>query len=78
MFKITDPKHKIKTLKPGDNNWFIDSDFTRTPRAGFEISVSCPRDYRMVLSECIDRGWIKPVAYMKETDYVWETLGGAA
>lgn len=76
MFKTTNPKHRIKTIKNDDRMFYILGDITMTPRAGFEISINCPREYRMVLSECIDRGWIKPVAYMKESEYVWETLGG--
>lgn len=74
MIKIVESKHKIKTLKPGDNNWYIDSNFTRTPRAGFEISINCPNSYREVIEQCVNYGWLKPVAYMKDTEYMWEQL----
>jgi hypothetical protein len=46
-----------------------------TPRAGFEINESCPTNYRKVLAECINYGWLKPVAYVKESEYIWEKLG---
>jgi hypothetical protein len=58
-----------------------DPDFTMTdgiklvPRAGFEISKNCPREYKLILVECINNGWLKPVSYVKESDYVWEKLG---
>jgi hypothetical protein len=78
MFKITEPKHKIKTVRPGDSNWHISTTFTLTPRAGFEISPRCPKEYRMIIRTCIDNGWVQPVAYMKESEYVWEQLGGTA
>jgi hypothetical protein len=74
MIKIAESKHKIKTLKPGDNNWYIDSNFIRTPRAGFEISINCPNNYREVIEQCVNFGWLKPVAYMKDTEYMWEQL----
>ena len=44
------------------------------PRAGFEISCRCPEDYKFVIEQCIEHGWIKPVAYMKEEEFMWETL----
>ena len=28
----------------------------------------------MIITECIDRGWIKPVAYMRDTEYTLELL----
>jgi hypothetical protein len=76
MFKAVESKNKIKTVKPGDSNWYIDSNFIRTPRAGFEISMKCPSEYRMILNQCIQNGWILPVAYMKESEHFWEQLGG--
>jgi hypothetical protein len=75
MIKITEPKQKIKTIKMGDPGWYIKNGITITPRAGFEVSKSCPREYGLILSECIDRGWIKPIAYVKESEYVWDKLG---
>ena len=74
-FKQVDTQFKIKTIKPGDNDWYIKGQLTITPRAGFEVSKSCPSDYRLILADCIDRGWIKPIAYMKESEYIWEKLG---
>ena len=45
------------------------------PRAGFEISNDCPRQYKLMIMEAIKNGWLQPVAYMKESEYVWEQLG---
>lgn len=68
------PKVKIKTIKSDDPMFYIKGDITMSCRAGFEISTSCPREYKLILSECIDRGWIKPVAYMRDDEYIWEQL----
>lgn len=67
-------KSRIKAIKQGDSLWTIHDGLMVAPRAGFEISTQCPREYKLVLSECIDHGWIKPVAYMRDDEYMWETL----
>ena len=71
-FKVS--KTKIKTIKNDDRMFYIKGDITMTPRAGFEISKQCPREYGLILTECIDRGWIKPIAYMRDDEYLWEEL----
>lgn len=71
---LTDTKIKIKMLKPGDNGFTIIDRFTLTPRAGFQINQKCPREYKLILSECIRNGWLTPVAYMTESEYMWEEL----
>jgi hypothetical protein len=45
-----------------------------SPRAGFEISSGCPIEYKMVLQECINNGWLKPVAYMTEREMLFVGL----
>jgi hypothetical protein len=74
MFKISTTR-PVKTLRPGD------ADFTFSPdgiqlvtRAGFEISKDCPYNHLQVLQTCIDRGWIKPVACMRDVEYTMELL----
>jgi len=75
MFNTTEPRFKVKTLKSGDNDFTFSHDgFTLTPRAGFQISSGCPQNYREIIAECIQYGWLKPVAHMKESEFVWETL----
>lgn len=74
MFKITESKHKIKTLKQGDTLWYIADGLTITPRAGFEIKKECPDDYKDVIFQSINCGWLVPVAYMRDDEYMWESL----
>ena len=59
---------QIRTIKQDDARFRIIDKFITCGRAGFEISKSCPREYSLILSECIDRGWIQPVAYMTERE----------
>ena len=75
MFKTTEPKFRIKTLKSGDKDFtFSPDDIMVVPRAGFEISSGCPSNYREIIMECMQYGWLKPVANMKESEYSWEML----
>jgi hypothetical protein len=45
-----------------------------SPRAGFEIDRNCYDSYVTVIRECIANGWLKPVAYVREDEFMWETL----
>ena len=76
MTTYTMPKVKIKTINRDDPMFYIKGDVTMSCRAGFEITKSCPREYRLILAECIDNGWLKPVAYMRDDEYLWESLKG--
>jgi len=73
---ITTHHSQIRTIKRDDPRFRIVDKFTTCGRAGFEISILCPREYRSILSECIDRGWIKPVAYMTERELLISGLAG--
>jgi len=66
----------IKTLRPGDPDFHIIDGMIMSSRASIEISQQCPSNYARMVVECINYGWIKPVAQMKESEYVWEKLGG--
>jgi len=75
MFKVNVTNTKIKTLKRGDRGFTIVTDgFTVSPRAGFQINLSCPKNYRMIISECINNGWIEPVAFITKQEFAWDEL----
>ena len=66
---------RIKTLRPGDCGFYFNTNgIYRVARAGLDISQQCPDRYKDILLECINQGWIQPVAHMKESEYVWEKL----
>ena len=75
MTTFTTPDKKIKKISNNDPDFIIDDGIIMAPRAGFEISQRCPDNYVSLLQECIKQGWIKPVAYMKQSEFVWEKLG---
>lgn len=62
-------------LRPGDPDFSFSPDgITVVNRAGFVISMSCPYSHRQIIQECIQNGWLKPVAHMRDTELTWEQL----
>lgn len=75
MINYTTPDKIIKTIRKDDPDFHIDNGIVMSPRAGFEISNDCPKQYKSMIIEAIKNGWLQPIAYMKESDFVWEKLG---
>ncbi len=67
-------KSKLRTVKQGDPLFTINDGLVVANRAGFDISQSCPKEYRMIILECMNNGWLKPVAYMTAEEQLIETL----
>jgi hypothetical protein len=55
---------KVRTIRQGDPKFMLDDGIVTCPRAGFEISRRCPENYRSLIQECINHGWLKPVAHV--------------
>ena len=68
-------KSGIKTIRKGDPKWMITDGYIVSPRAGFEVDKHCYDSYKVIIQECIANGWLKPIAYVKEEEFMWETLG---
>jgi hypothetical protein len=66
---------KFKEINQGDPDFTMTDGIKLVPRAAFNIAKECPREYLMILYTCIEKGWLKPVAHIKESNYVWEKLG---
>jgi hypothetical protein len=62
--QITSKTTNIRTIRQGDPKFTLTDDFVTCPRAGFEISNRCPENYKDLILECINHGWIKPVAHV--------------
>ena len=75
MTTFTTPAKTIKTIRQDDPNFIIDDGIIMAPRAGIEISNDCPRQYKLMIIEAKKNGWLQSVAYMKESEFVWEKLG---
>ena len=72
--KITAHQSQIRTIRQDDPNFLIKDRFTTAPRAGFEIPNRCPEEYKRIIAQCIDNGWIKPVAHVTERELIFMGL----
>lgn len=72
--KITSHKSQIRCIRKEDPNFMMSSGIMLTPRAGFELHLEIPKEYRMIINECLNNGWLKPVAYMTEKEYMLSGL----
>jgi len=73
MFKISNSRYRA--LRPSDPDFTFSPDgITLVSRAGIEISQRCPAKYQDLILECIRHDWLKPVAYMRDTEYTMELL----
>jgi hypothetical protein len=66
--KITVRQSNIRTIKNNDPRFTLIDGVVTCPRAGFEISSTCPTAYKDVILQAIEYGYLKPVAnvYGKE------------
>jgi hypothetical protein len=71
---IETSRSNIRAVKTSDSLFTIHDGFVIANRAGFEISSSCPYSYRQIIQECINNGWLKPVAFMHEREVVLNGL----
>lgn len=65
---------RLKTLRQSDAGFTLIDGIVTSPRAGFEISNLCPGGYKMILQECINYGWIKPVATVYDHELTFDIL----
>ena len=62
--KISTRTRNIQTIRQGDPKFMLQDGLMICPRAGFEISQSCPAEYKSIFITAINAGWIKPVAHV--------------
>lgn len=72
--QINSYRSQIRTIKNDDPRFHIKDRFVVSPRAGFEINQGCPKEYKLIISECINRGWLKPVAHVTERELLFMGL----
>lgn len=64
----------FKQIRVGDPLFRMSDGFILCNRAGFEIGANCPTNMREQLLHALQAGWVKPIAYMREEEYTWESL----
>lgn len=64
----------IRKITSNDAMFRLSDGLTTANRAGFEVSQSCPAEYKSILITAINAGWIKPVAYMYDYEMTFALL----
>ena len=72
--KISTRTSNIRTIRHGDVKFMLQDGLMICPRAGFEINEKCPREYKLIITECINNGWIKPVAHVYGKELTMDAL----
>lgn len=58
-----------------DDPGFLASDGLRlVPRAAIEIMETCPQAVAETLDHALNQGWIRPVAWVHQNDYLMDRL----
>ena len=65
---------KIKTIRQGDSDWIITDGLMMAPRAGFEICSNMPYEYKLIITECINQQWLRPIAHQHVHEEFMEEL----
>ncbi len=65
---------KVLEIKQGDKGFKFISGYVEYPRAAILVDDSCPARVRLELQQWVNNGWIMPVAYVKDKDFIWEKL----
>lgn len=68
---ISAHRSSIKTIHQSDPRFLISDGLVVSPRAGFEVTLGCPKEYRAIIAECIDRGWLKAIANISERELLF-------
>ena len=71
---ITTHQSQIRTLKSGNPKFHIYDKFVTAPRAGFEIDKRCPKEYRDIILQCLNNGWLTPIANVTERELLFMGL----
>jgi len=72
--KFSQQVSRVKTIRQGEADFMLQDGIVSCPRAGFEISKSCPKEWRQILMQAIDFDWIKPVAHVMDSELMWDRL----
>lgn len=70
MINISVASTGVKEIDHGDPMFTIHSELAITRRAGIKISSQCPAEYVMILAQALEKGWVAPVAYVTNEEYL--------
>ena len=72
MFKAN--RSYVSLYRGQDNFMFCPDGVTMVPRAHVNILPECPWEIRDKIDYALTKGWLQPVANMRDTEYTMELL----
>ena len=72
MFKTSKPY--VSLYRGQDNFMFSPDGITMVPRAHVIVLEQCPAEIRDQVHFAIAKGWVQPVANMRDEEYTWELM----
>ena len=71
---FTFKQSKVRKIDRNDRRFWIQDEVVVVARAGFEISQSCPAEYKSIFITAINAGWLKPIAHVYERELLFMGL----
>jgi hypothetical protein len=65
----------IRTIRQDESGFYIHDGITVAARAGLEFSPECSEYLESIIRSAFSKGHVKLVAYVKDNELMWETLG---
>ena len=73
--KLRTSVNSYKLIRANDKHFTFSPDgFTLVPRAGIEITDTCPKEYQYMIQQAYRKGWLRSVAAMTGPEYLMEVL----
>lgn len=72
MFKAN--RSFVSIYRGQDNFMFSPDGISLVPRAHVEILEQCPMHIRDQINYALSKGWLQPVANLRDTEYTMELL----
>lgn len=74
--KITQRRSKIRTIRYDDPKFTLVDGIVTCPRASFEISQTCPEEYKDVILQALRYGYLNPVAHVYGKELTMDAMRG--
>ena len=74
MINATESCNQFICLGIDDDEFVMTDGVTVAHRAAMHIDSKCPMQVKALVLNALYEGWIKPVAYMKESEYLMARL----
>jgi len=72
--KLTNRTSSVRMITMGEKSFKLTDGYMLFNRAGLVVSRNCPDEYKELLTRAMRLGWIQPVAYVRDSELMWDQL----